>query len=34
MDLHLVMDGLLWGLITPFWIKIAKLVENLSKNIL
>lgn len=26
--------GGIWGLTTPFWIKIAKLVENLSKNIL
>ena len=34
----MLLEGLLfggiWGLTTPFWIKIAKLVENLSKNIL
>lgn len=29
----LIFGGIL-GLTTPFWIKIAKLVENLSKNIL
>ena len=29
----LILGGI-WGLTTPFWIKIAKLVENLSKNIL
>lgn len=31
---NFMLFGGIWGLTTPFWIKIAKLGENLSKNIL